>query len=163
MKIYLILFVFTVVFLFVNNLFGLNTSDPKKIIETKNEIEQELLQLDQLNHLIGTKQDLKSLNSEYSESVKAVGLNAEIGFEVAGSDGPPLGIPGFLWGFCLGLIGILVVLIAMSDNPDRKKHVTNAIYGCLAWTLLYLLIFGLKSNASVEHKKLDKLEKIEYA
>lgn len=163
MKIFSILFVFAALFFNSNILLGYDYSDPKKILDTKNEIEKELMQLNQLDDLIGTKHDFNSLNHEYSEHLKAVGLNSEVGFEVAGSDGPPLGIPGFIWGFCLGLIGILIVLIAMSDSPDRKKHVTNAIYGCLAWTLIYLLIFGLRSNASVEHKTIDKLERIEYA
>jgi len=45
---------------------------------------------------------------------------------------PPLGIPSFVWGFCLGLPGVLVVyLVADEDKEETKK----AFYGCLASTV----------------------------
>ena len=65
---------------------------------------------------------------------------------VAGADDLPLGIPGFWWGFCLGLVGILLVYILMEDSPERKEQTKKAVIGALIWVgiwlLLWLVVFG---------------------
>jgi hypothetical protein len=65
---------------------------------------------------------------------------------VAGADDLPLGIPGFWWGFCLGLVGILLVYILMEDSPDRKEETKKALIGALIWVgiwiVLWLVVFG---------------------
>ncbi len=40
----------------------------------------------------------------------------------------PAGIPAFWWGFCLGVAGLIVVLL-ITDNDD--KQVRKAVLGCL--------------------------------
>ncbi|MEM6344252.1 MAG: hypothetical protein AAF927_10245 [Bacteroidota bacterium] len=40
---------------------------------------------------------------------------------------PPLGIPSFIWGFCLGFIGMAVVYFVTED----REEVMSALYGCL--------------------------------
>ncbi len=143
-----------------NLLFGSNPpSNTDKINSIKNEISNELNELDELDSFIGTDYDFDKLQAEQPEMVEKAGLKSGSSFEnLVKADGPPLGIPGFLWGFCLGLIGILIVYLVMSDAPDRKKHVTSALYGCLAWTILYLILIstGVINLGVVEPKNIEE-------
>jgi len=58
------------------------------------------------------------------------------------SSEPPLGIPSFLWGFILGVIGILIVYLMTEDGGETKK----ALWGCIAfaalWIILYFVVFA---------------------
>jgi hypothetical protein len=62
---------------------------------------------------------------------------------VAGADDLPLGIPGFWWGFCLGLIGIQLVYILMEDSPDRKEQTKKALIGALIWVGIWIVFWLL--------------------
>jgi hypothetical protein len=156
--------IFSVLFyLTANFVLASNPTNPNELIkDSKNEILLELLELNKLDQYIGNDYDLLKLTQEQPEMVKNVGLSSEFEFDTAGSDNPPLGIPGFIWGFCLGLIGMLVVYLAMSEGPDRKKQVNQALYGCLTWTLLYLLLIlsGVIKVASVEPKTFEAVTKV---
>ena len=65
-------------------------------------------------------------------------------------DGPPLGIPSFLWGCVFGVVGLVIVYI-MTDN--NKAETKKAMWGCVASTavsvVLYMVIWGAWA-ASVE-------------
>jgi len=58
-------------------------------------------------------------------------------------DGPPLGIPSFLWGCVFGIIGLVVVYIMTDENKDETK---KALWGCVASTLvsgvIYMVAWG---------------------
>ncbi|MEL7530744.1 MAG: hypothetical protein AAFN10_05520 [Bacteroidota bacterium] len=45
---------------------------------------------------------------------------------------PPLGIPSFIWGFCLGFIGMAVVYFVTED----REEVMQSLYGCLVATAI---------------------------
>ena len=51
-------------------------------------------------------------------------------------EGPPLGIPSFVWGFCLGLIGILVVYIVTDSRSESMK----AVWGCVAAVIISVIL-----------------------
>jgi hypothetical protein len=58
-------------------------------------------------------------------------------------DGPPLGIPSFLWGCVFGVIGLLIVFVATdNDSAEAKK----ALWGCLTSSavgaVLYIVVLG---------------------
>ncbi len=81
-----------------------------------------------------------------AETVSSLSLQADVKsalVAVAGADDLPLGIPGFWWGFCLGLLGILLVYILMEDSPDRKEETKNALIGALIWVGVALLFWIL--------------------
>jgi len=64
-------------------------------------------------------------------------------------DEPALGIPGFVWGLVLGVIGILVVYLVTEDKEETKK----ALYGCIVGSLLglgcyFLLVAGATASAA---------------
>lgn len=63
-------------------------------------------------------------------------------------DGPPLGIPSFIWGCVLGWIGILIVYFIAEDRDETKK----AFYGCLiGWGvgfIIYLIVWVVVLGSS---------------
>lgn len=51
---------------------------------------------------------------------------------------PPLGVPSFCWGGCLGFFGILMVyILSDQDNGESKK----ALYGCLTQGVCVLFFY----------------------
>ena len=54
-------------------------------------------------------------------------------------DDPPLGIPSFLWGMCLGLPGLAVVYFVTEDDEETKK----ALWGCLVSVAVYGVLYVL--------------------
>jgi len=53
-----------------------------------------------------------------------------------------LGIPGFVWGLVLGVVGILVVYLVTEDKEETKKALYGCIAGALLWTGCYFLLFA---------------------
>ena len=52
-------------------------------------------------------------------------------------DEPPLGIPSFWWGCCIGVWGVAVVYFVTEDNEEVKA----AFKGCVVGTLVYLVLY----------------------
>lgn len=79
-----------------------------------------------------TIEDVKE--TELTEDLK---LDTNVTNAVVAGD-LPLGIPAFWWGCVLGLLGVLAVyLITDKDKEQTKK----ALYGCLAWTVLWAVYY----------------------
>ena len=54
-----------------------------------------------------------------------------------GSNNPVLGIPSFLWGCGLGVVGMLVVyIVSEKDMVETKK----AMWGCITWTAVVVIV-----------------------
>lgn len=71
-------------------------------------------------------------NTELTQDLK---LDTNVTNAVAAGE-LPLNIPAFWWGCVLGLLGVLAVyLITDKDKEQTKK----ALYGCLAWTVLWVV------------------------
>lgn len=49
------------------------------------------------------------------------------------SDGPPLGIPSFLWGCILGWVGLLIVYLMADDSAETKKALWGCIISSVVW------------------------------
>lgn len=113
---------------------------------TKSVIDNELLDLDLIEkYVVSQNLDFTQLKAVYPEKVNNSNLRSdaeEYNF-FAGKSDVPLGIPGFLWGFCFGVIGMLVVYLVMDEGDDRKKQVKNALYGCIVGSLLGYLLYAL--------------------
>ncbi len=60
---------------------------------------------------------------------------------------PPLGIPSFLWGCILGVIGILLVYILTDgDKLETKK----ALWGMLVWVGVWVILYvGVLSSSAL--------------
>jgi hypothetical protein len=59
---------------------------------------------------------------------------------------PPLGIPSFWWGCCIGVWGIAVVYFITEDKEETKQAlkgcVVNTIIGLVLYVGLYVWILG---------------------
>ena len=74
----------------------------------------------------GVATDLK-LTSDFAQS-----LGAE----------PPFGVPSFVWGLVLGVIGIvLVYVLTDSDKAESKKALMGCIVAGAAVALIYIFVF----------------------
>ncbi len=79
-----------------------------------------------------TIEDVK--NTELTENLN---LDTNVANAVAAGE-LPLNIPAFWWGCVLGLLGVLAVyLITDKDKEQTKK----ALYGCLAWTVVWAVYY----------------------
>ncbi len=91
------------------------------------------------------------LAAENSSLLNAVNPTEDLGTALLGAGGKgddtALGIPGFWWGFCLGLLGTLIVFLVIDNDRAKKEQVRKSLIGCLVgavtWTVLYLLLFVL--------------------
>jgi len=112
--------------------------------ETLNEAMAELNELDEyLNDNEGvTFADLESSGSELILNVD----NSSAPLGVDQENEPPLGIPSFLWGCILGVVGILIVYIITDGDKDETK---KALWGMLVWIGVWVVLYvGVFSAAA---------------
>ena len=119
----------------------------KVLMDDKSSLEQDFESLNALEAKI--KAENLTFKDLDASTVSSLSLKEDVQgslVAVAGADDLPLGIPGFWWGFCLGLVGILLVYILMEDSPDRKEETKKALIGALIWVgiwiILWLVVFG---------------------
>ncbi len=84
-----------------------------------------------------TLNELKAIGSTLVANVDVSGLGSLGACSMLGGE-PPLGIPSFLWGCCLGWVGILLVYI-ITDND--KEEVKKSLYGCLVGAASSIIIY----------------------
>ncbi|MFZ1751284.1 MAG: hypothetical protein WAU01_13865 [Saprospiraceae bacterium] len=126
-----------------------NSNPDQPIITIKSSqvnIDEELKDLDLIGRYVETNHfDYDQLNATNPEMIEKTNLSSGVTEDdfFANKGDVPLGIPGFLWGFCFGVIGMLVVYLVMDDGADRKKQVKQALYGCIVGTLLGYLLYAL--------------------
>lgn len=99
---------------------------------------------------------LKEVSPEMVSSTN-LSVSASEDYFFKGGSGAPLGIPGIVWGFCLGLIGVLIVYIAMGEGGDRKKQVRMSLIGCLIGAALSGAYYLIVDN-DTQNIKQDKME-----
>ena len=101
-----------------------------------NEAMQELDDLDEflVENAGVTYGDLLSTGSDLIHNVDHAA--APLGMD--GSEEPPLGIPSFLWGCILGVIGILLVYV-LTDGD--KAEVKKSLWGFLVAVGVYVIIY----------------------
>lgn len=103
-----------------------------------NAVQAEFSQLNQLAAMVTSNSDLtysslKLADGNLVESLRLVPVSVL----PDGSKNPVLGIPSFLWGCGLGVVGMLVVyLVSDKDMVETKK----ALWGCLAWTAVAVVV-----------------------
>jgi hypothetical protein len=91
------------------------------------------------------------LAAENSALLNAVNDNQDLGNALLGAGGKgddqALGIPGFLWGFCLLLIGVLVVALVLDNERAKKTQIRKALIGCAvgvgAWVVFWLALIAI--------------------
>jgi hypothetical protein len=124
------------------------TNNPKQDVfgDDLGRIEQDFSGLNALEQVV-TDRDAtyEQLAAENNELLGNVTAQNDLGASLLGSNAPDerlLGIPGFWWG-CLGLIGVVLVYVAIDDPVAKKREGRQALIGCLVWTALWTLVYLL--------------------
>ena len=89
-----------------------------------------------------TLNELKAIGSSLVSNVEVAGLGSLSGLAMLNGE-PPLGIPSFIWGFCLGWVGILIVYLVSEDKEETKKSLIGCVVGGVTWVLVYFVFWGL--------------------
>jgi hypothetical protein len=103
-----------------------------------NAVKAEFSQLDQLATMVTSNSELTYSNLMLTNSnlVASLRLVPE-SLLPTGEKNPVLGIPSFLWGCGLGVVGMLVVyIISDQDKVETKK----AMWGCISWTAVVVIV-----------------------
>ena len=112
--------------------FALDESAVYESVDQLTALEQHLLQNED-----ATLADLQEANHPLVQGLN-FGDDSEFGAAGIQADGPA-GLPSFLWGFCLGAIGMLIVYLVTEDNDELKK----SLWGCIAQTVLSGVVYGI--------------------
>lgn len=118
-----ILLLFLASFLFGNSY----ASNADLFIINSGAIHSEMAELVELEaHVASTHQTYSELQMEENTLIANLSVaNGMSGLYLL--EGPPLGIPSFLWGLCLGVPGLAVVYFVTEDSEETKK----ALWGCV--------------------------------
>jgi hypothetical protein len=103
-----------------------------------NAVQTEFAQLNQLAAMVTSNSELTYSNLMLTNSnlVASLRLVPESALPQSGNN-PVLGIPSFLWGCGLGVVGLLVVyIVSDQDKVETKK----AMWGCVASTAVAVVI-----------------------
>ncbi len=111
----------------VSNLFSIDNS---KINQEMNEL---VVLEDYVNHHAGVNlSDVQLSNQALTENILPIEASP-LSQQNALSGGGAMGIPSFLWGCCLGPIGVAVVFFSTNDNHETLI----SLLGCLVFGLFW--------------------------
>jgi hypothetical protein len=142
----LLLMTFSFASMAINPVKDTNPTKPstKEAIETgKQAIDNELEALMAIEKVVREEKiDYTELQTKHAELAKSATLSPAVDDGILdGSPDSPLGIPGFWWGFCLGWVGLVIIYVSMDEGADRKEQVKNGLYGCVAWVVIWSVMW----------------------
>jgi len=113
----------------------------KKFDDSSTEINTQLNDLHKVNDVVVKEgMNYDALATSHADLVESTGLSAHSSGILDSHPDSPLGIGGFWWGFVLGWVGMLIVYLSMDEGNGRKEQVKNALYGCLTWVVIWVLL-----------------------
>lgn len=120
-----------------------------------NALDREFDGLNQLEEAAaGRNATYSELASENNPLLKNVSADSDIASSLLGAAAPKddrlLGIPGFLWGFCFGLIGVVLVYVAIDDEDAKKREGKSALIGCAVAYAIIGVFYAIAIAASAE-------------
>lgn len=131
--------------LFCGALFAINPTPTNADLLDKfnsDNIDTELTDLQQINQLVIEKDlNFNELSATHADMVAESNLSNKASGIFDGHPDNPLGIPGFWWGFCLGWVGMLIMYLTMDEGAARKEQVKNALYGCIIFSVLWIVLW----------------------
>ncbi|MFB6316983.1 hypothetical protein [Saccharicrinis sp. FJH54] len=133
---------------FASPLLGTDFSDEAQELVNFNEdaIYSEFQEIDALSDML-LSSDVSADEITDNSILENVSMDASLPLSAdeSGVDGPPLGIPSFLWGCLLSWVGLLLVYLLTEENKDETR---KALWGCIAnagvWGLYFVgsLVFS---------------------
>jgi hypothetical protein len=115
----------------------------EKVNKEKQVVTDQLFKLQEIDKIIETENlTYEQLAEKYPDLLEETPVTPTIEEGIFDkTPDSPLGIPGFWWGFCLGWIGMLIIYLSMDEGQDRKDQVKNALYGCIAWAVIWGVLY----------------------
>lgn len=107
------------------------------------ELNAEFAQLNELEQFVNANEGITiSEISQDNPLVQNVTNSSDVlGIVSALRGDPPLGIPSFLWGFCLSGAGVALVYFVADDRDETKKAFIGCAVGTGAYLIFYLIYF----------------------
>lgn len=120
---------------------GLNANNADLFKVDEKDLNEEFAELNKLEEIVNSTENAtyNSLLANHSELMENASLKSDVSSSILGLYEPPLGIPSFVWGLCIGVAGILVVYLVTEDTDETKK----ALWGCVAGTAIYVVLYLL--------------------
>jgi len=114
----------------------------------RSEVEDRFTNLSEIEEVVEQENlDVNALEASHPSLLTSPTFKLNTSFSVmstlATMDDPPLGIPSFLWGMCLGLPGLAVVYFITEDDEETKKALWGCLVGVAIYGVLYVVIFVL--------------------
>jgi hypothetical protein len=105
-----------------------------------NSVQAEFAELNQLAELVTANTSLTYTELKYSNEslITSMNLVPETGIPGGASGEPVLGIPSFLWGCGLGVVGMVIVYIGTDQDKDETK---KALWGCITSGAVYSVVY----------------------
>jgi hypothetical protein len=106
----------------------------------KAKVQQSVSDMSQVEQMINQNPDL-SVDDLKAQGKLTTSFNATSSSPFTMMEAP-LGIPSFLWGCILGVVGILIVYLVSEDKDETKKALWGCVVGTLAGVLIYFVLLG---------------------
>lgn len=113
--------------------------DESVLVVDESALNEAMMELNALDEYLDVNAGVTFTDLQTAESDLIIGLDnstAPLGMDQENE--PPLGIPSFLWGCILGIVGILIVyIITDGDKMETKK----ALWGMLVWVGVWIVLY----------------------
>lgn len=109
-----------------------------------NQVNQEMSQLQTLEDFVAVNPGvtLSNLQTENNAMINDLDLTScNFGSMGSLSGEAALGIPSFIWGCCVGLVGVLIVHLVAEDSEETKKAFMGCIVGNVVYTVFYVVYY----------------------
>lgn len=116
-----------------------------------NAVQSEFKDLNALSNMVTSNPNItySTLQSTNPSLVTSMNLSPVANIPAKSSGSPVLGIPSFLWGCVLGLVGMAIVYIVSDQDMDEtKKSLWGCLVGSVVGALFYILFWGALFSAS---------------
>jgi len=113
--------------------------DESVLVLDETALEVAMMELNELDEFLSVNEGITFAELESSGSELIVNMDnstSPLGMDSANE--PPLGIPSFLWGCVLTLVGVLIVYIMTDGDKDETK---KALWGMIVSVGVYVIFY----------------------
>ena len=107
-------------------------------------IDAEFMQLNKVEKMIESENFITNLDfiSENENNLKLAKIDTKSNALIENNSNLPFNLPPVFWGCCMSIFGVLLVATLTNEKIATEK----AIYGCIASTIVLLILNVLLSN-----------------